>query len=192
MTKTEALVNAALRCQRYAKYICTTNLMAAATIPPACDRFYNNLLCMKQPIVDAINQCKNSPPTLIGTDLVELAFLMANSMDHQALFDLFIDRTHEQWSLIASSQDVAAVLKPTLAGFEELGADRIAEILRVVKDKEVDAEIQKKLLNLGRSLVKISLRYIHETKPANAPKSINVPAMAGLYGLVLAAPAGGK
>lgn len=138
---------------------------------------------MKQPIIDAIGQCKKSPATLINADLVDLAFMMAGAVKHQDLLDMFIQRTHTHWTLIARSQDVATVLEPVLAGFEEMGVDRIQEILRVVKDGDVDTEIQKKLLTLGRSLVKIALRHLNE-KPMPGT-TIDVHAMAKLFALDL-------
>lgn len=160
----------------------------AVIIPPPCDRFYNNLLCMKQPIVDAIAQCKKSPSELISVELVELAFLLAGAMSHQELLDAFIERTHIYWNIIATSKDVAAVLEPVLSGFKEMGEDRVQEILRVVKDKEVDTKIQERLLTLGKSLVKIALREVHAAQqkcPSSLPSVKNVHATAKLYDLDL-------
>lgn len=138
---------------------------------------------MKQPIMEAVKQCKNSQ--IINPELVELGFKAASLVSHQYMLDMFIERTHPNWVLISHSQDVVTVLKPTLSGFQELGTSLIDEILRVVESEGVDMEIQKKLLTLGRSLVKISLRYLHENRPPNAPPDIDIPAVARLYGLEL-------
>jgi hypothetical protein len=134
---------------------------------------------MKAPILDAIQQCKKSPPSLISADLVEGAFGFVGFMNHQELLDAFIARTHQHWELIAKTTDVAPVLESVLGGFEELGTERCGEILRVVKNDEVDKEVQKKLLDLGRSLVKIGIRHLQ----AVGSKEVDVKRMAQLYQL---------
>ncbi len=146
------------------------------TTPPPRDRFFHNLVGMKAPLLVAVSQCKS---TLVTSDLLELAFSFLTFVNHQELIDTFIDRTHQHWELIATTQDVSVILDAALGGFQELGKDRIAEIQRIVKDKEVDSAIQVKLLNIGRSLVKIAIRELQAVGSAK----INVPKMAKLYEL---------
>lgn len=136
--------------------------MSVAPLPPPCDRFVNNLLCMKAPILTAISQshCKS---TLISPDLVTGAFTIISFMDKQDLLNKFIERTQCNWELIATcGDDVAPVVENVLKGFQELGTELIDEILRVVKAKEVDIAVQKQILDLGRSLVRIAIRYLQQ------------------------------
>lgn len=151
-----------------------------AAVPPPCDRFFNNLLCMKQPLLRALSHCKASS-AIIDADLLEGAFAFLTFMNHQDLLDQFIARTHQHWELIAVSKDVAPILEATLGGFQELGKDRIDEILRIVKGEHVDLAIQNKLHELGKSLVKIAIRHLHAT--GNSP--VVVSKMAALYNLDL-------
>ncbi len=179
-----------MRTRRQTKHLLTdtytshtvTNLLGVCAAmtqpPPPCDRFHNNLLCMKDPILSAISQCKSS---LISSDLVEAAFAFLTIMNHQDLLDTFIKRTHQHWELIAMSKDVTPILDSVLGGFEELGKERIAEIQRVVKDKEVNNEVQAQILILGKSLVKIAIRHLQAT----GSTIVNVGLMARLYDLDL-------
>lgn len=160
--------------------------MTTAAIPPPSDRFHNNVLCMKEPILKAISQCKGASPSLISAELVEGAFGLLVFMDHQELLNSFIERTHQHWEIIAKSKDVAPIIDSVLGGFQELGAERIAEVKRVVKDRQVDIAIQQQLLDLGRSLVKIAIKYLHGVQHPGG-HTIDVEAMAKLYALKLAA-----
>ena len=135
---------------------------------------------MKSPLLSALSQCKAS--SIIDADLLEAAFAFLSFLKHQDLLDQFIARTHSHSALIASSQDVAPILEATLGGFQELGKERIDEILRVVKGKEVDVNIQAKLLELGKSLVKISIRHLHAIGNV-PPPPVDVAKMAELYGI---------
>lgn len=159
--------------------------MAAFVPMMHCDRFFTNLTCLKKPILDAISQCKKSPPTLISPQLLEGAFAIISLMPHKDLFDEFIQRTHSHWTVIGVSKEVGPILNVVLGGFQELGSDRIAEILRVVNEKEVDVEVQQKLLVLGKSLVKIALRHLNDNPRIATSLSIDVAKMAKLYNLDL-------
>lgn len=139
---------------------------------------------MKEPLLSVVSK-KGS---IIGPDLVELAFGVLKFAQHQEVLDTFIDRTHQHWELIATTDDVSLVLNTTLSGFQELGADRIAEIQRMVKDKEVDPAVQKVLLDRGRSLVKIALRHLHALNSS----LVNVRRLAKMYNLDLDAAPGTK
>lgn len=139
---------------------------------------------MKEPLLSVVSK-KGS---IIGPDLVELAFGVLKFAQHQEVLDTFIERTHQHWELIATTDDVSLVLNTTLGGFQELGADRIAEIQRMVKDKEVDPAVQKVLLDRGRSLVKIALRHLYALNSS----LVNVRRLAKMYNLDLDAAPGTK
>lgn len=147
-------------------------------VPPPCDRFYNNLVCMKSPLIQAIVSRK-TPSTVISPDIIEAAFTFLAFMNHQELLDTFIERTHVHWEIIATSKEVSPILDAVLGGFDELGKDRIEEIKKIVQNKEVDVEIQAKLLNLGKSLVRIAIRHLQVT----GSSIINVKKMSQVYEL---------
>lgn len=155
--------------------------------PPPSFRFYTNLMSMKEPLTTIVAQCQKSG-SIIGPDLVELAFGVLKFANHQEVLDTFVDRTHQHWELIAKTEDVSLVLNTALGAFQELGADRITEIQRMVKDKEVDPVLQKVLLDRGRSLVKIALRHLHAINSS----LVNTRRIAKLYNLDLDAAPGTK
>ncbi len=148
-------------------------------VPPPCDRFYNNLMCIKPPILQALSQSKGTQSSLVNSEVVEAAFLLLAYAGRQELLDTFIERTHTHWELIASSKDVSPIIDTILGGFQELGSDRITEIKRIVKEKEVDPEIQFKVFNIGKSLVKIAIRHLQ----AVGSETIDIQKMARLYDL---------
>lgn len=144
--------------------------------PPPCDRFFNNLMAMKEPLSIALRQCKSVQ--LINPELLEGAFGFLTLLgNHQEIMDTFIARTHEHWEFISLTNDPEEILKNVLGCFKELGQDRIDEVLKVVSGKEVETAIQKNLVALGKTLVKISIRYLHEVNS----KIVDVPHMAKLY-----------
>lgn len=133
-------------------------------------------MSLKDPLLGVVSQ-----GSVIGPELVEVAFRVLKFAQHQEVLDTFIARTHQHWELIATTDDVSLVLNTALGAFQELGADRIAEIQRMVKDKEVDPAVQKVLLDRGRSLVRISLRHLHSI----GSSLVDVKRLARLYNLDL-------
>lgn len=156
-------------------------MTATATVPLPCVRFQSNLSALKSPLLLALSQCKS---TFITADVIEGAFALLSFIDSQVQLDQFIDRTHCFWELIAKSSDVEPILDAALGGFKELGEECTVEIKRIAKNKEVDSDVQGKILNIGRSLVKIAIRELQATGSTTAVSAADLTKMAKLYNLV--------
>lgn len=127
--------------------------------PPCHERFFNNLTAMKGPLCEILMSKSTST---IQPELLDGAFAVLMIMDKQMLMDIFIARTHEHWEFIASTDDPELILRNVLVCFKELGEERVQEVLRIVKEGGIKPETQKQLLTLGKSLVKISIKYLRE------------------------------
>lgn len=124
-----------------------------------------------------------SPDSVITPEIIELLFKFSTAMQPVALIESFIERTNEHWELIAKTDDVKVVLERGFSVFHtELGDDICKDIASLVASGSVDLETQKTLFNLVKSLVKISLHYIRETRSLTKNwVTIDVDCYASMY-----------
>lgn len=170
-----------------------------AKLPPASTRFHHNLLSSKDVILEAIRIVKPDP-ALINEDLVELLFAFLEAFDKQKLLEEFVERTHPYWSSAAAQpQRSGALLMRVLKTFDAVNESQANEITRFVDSELLPEKLNEKKWTIVKSLVKISLRFIHDSrdpvKEPNGsykyrnegfgPQTIDLAELSKLYGVNL-------
>lgn len=130
---------------------------------PHAQRFKHNILCMKTPILQAL---KASDSSILTPPLLEGTFAVIAIVEPEVIIENFVERTHPNWGLLVEPipDESLPGLEKMLDIFTEIGAERSKEISRLARHPKVPKDLKVKIWTLVRSLIKISLRYVHEKR----------------------------